>query len=257
MSHYFSLVRISRAGMHRRELRDELRRLAKLGEAYRDHCLMMKLFPGLQARWDSVEQNERERDFVFRLRTASATDPETALHTLSYYVVSQERPRELPDLLRVDCKEYAPKLQAGDRVRFQLRANPSVTQSRGGDASRGGHASMEQSRHKPQRDALALAMFAAREGEERQRALTEAASAWLLQRAGAWGVRVDPGALLTDNYTHHRLHRGSRHITFASIDYTGVAEVADPVLLTKAMLEGVGRKRGFGCGLLLVRRLED
>ncbi len=34
-----------------------------------------------------------------------------------------------------------------------------------------------------------------------------------------------------------------------------MAKVIDPDRLTKALLEGVGHSKGFGCGLLLVRRV--
>ena len=54
MSHFFSLVRLHREVLLRLESRDEIRELTLHREAYRDHCLMLKLFPALRQEWQSM-----------------------------------------------------------------------------------------------------------------------------------------------------------------------------------------------------------
>jgi CRISPR system Cascade subunit CasE len=43
-------------------------------------------------------------------------------------------------------------------------------------------------------------------------------------------------------------------ITLGSVLFEGVLEVADPEALVKALLEGIGRAKAFGCGLLSIAR---
>ena len=70
-------------------------------------------------------------------------------------------------------------------------------------------------------------------------------------------------SVLQKGYCQHALRpgrwreTGERHkaIQFSSLDYQGVAEVVDPEALRKALFEGVGHAKSFGCGLLLVRPL--
>ena len=159
-------------------------------------------------------------------------------------------------------KFYEPALLTGETVRFQLRANPSVARKRPGENPVTG---------KPLRsavdDVLMQAKLAARSERPGDRKssreqlrvqsghMAAAAAAWLTQRAPRWGLQVEPDHLFADAYTQHRLRSKGRNICFSSLDYAGVATVTDPTLLRKALLEGVGRKRAFGCGLLLVRRL--
>src|SRR5690606_18195455 len=94
--------------------------LGRHGEAYRDHALMWRLFPG----------DGMPRDFVFRRISHHGGK-------LAYYVVSSRPPQPEPGLLTVQCKPYAPSLSQGDYVRFDLRANPCVTRKDGpGGSSR-------------------------------------------------------------------------------------------------------------------------
>lgn len=99
--------------------------------------------------------------------------------------------------------------------------------------------------------------------DEFDRLVDQAARAWLLDRLPRWGLTIcergdywsdDPGpALRWDAYYQHRLPRGGGMLQFSSIDYEGEVQVFDPNLLRQALVQGVGRAKAFGCGLLLVR----
>ena len=47
-----------------------------------------------------------------------------------------------------------------------------------------------------------------------------------------------------------RKQGGGKDITLAMAQYDGVLEVLDPDLLRKALINGIGHGKGFGCGLL-------
>ncbi|MGW0252083.1 type I-E CRISPR-associated protein Cas6/Cse3/CasE [Nocardia goodfellowii] len=44
--------------------------------------------------------------------------------------------------------------------------------------------------------------------------------------------------------------RGSRNVTLSRATFEGVLEVTDPDLLRTTLVQGIGRARGYGCGLL-------
>lgn len=264
---FFSLVQVERDVLSRGAHREEWRRLSTKGAAYRDHCLVWKLFANSSGCSSSeADRSAGAREFLFRRRDGEHRDVSTgAPEPLSFYVVSREQPQAVPGLLRFTGgpKRYDPSLQRGDRLRFELRANPSTARKREGvDPATG------QRRLSVHDDVLMHAKRRAKEGRNNEPARTRsefqeqagrmhgAAVEWFTRRAARCGIQVDAEQLFCDGYVQHRLQRAGEQICFSSIDYAGVAQVTDPVLLRSALLEGVGRKRSFGCGLLLVRRLE-
>lgn len=217
MSYYFSKVRFL-AATH---LHDWLRDLARQGEAYRDHALIWKLFPG-----DGLS-----RDFVFRSLSEQRL----------YYVVSRRPPAPQPGLFEVQSKPYQPRLEQGEQLYFDLRANPTISLHTEGRKSQ---------RH----DVLMHAKKHALEGKELVTVLEQAGREWILKRAGGWGLDVAVDSLMQSGYRQHRLRRRGRPIEFSSLDYQGVVRVTDPERLHQALLNGVGHAKSFGCGLLMVRR---
>jgi CRISPR system Cascade subunit CasE len=217
MSRYFSRVRLNASPRQHDWLRD----LARHGEAYRDHALIWKLFPG-----DGLP-----RDFLFR----SLAEEQT------YYVVSARPPVAQPELFDIQCKPYRPQLEAGDWLRFDLRANPTLSVR---DASGKSH------RH----DVLMHAKRDASSERPLAEILDEAGREWIARRAESWGLALRDDALQQDGYRQQRLRRKERIIEYSTLDYQGLARVVDPARLQQALFEGVGHAKGFGCGLLLVRR---
>lgn len=258
---YFSRVRIERAGLDSRALHRILS-----GDAYADHALVWQLFPDNEAA---------RRDFLFRAERDASGWP-------LFFVLSQREPRGVPGLLRVESKPFAPRIEAGDRLGFRLRANPTeATAEPMSDAQLAGYNARRAEKGRVAKPRRARRRFhdvlmAAKrrhplpddvEGESRlvqTEAIDHAAREWLAERLAKAGLRplnsADRSAdghvpaLTWSGYLQHRLvHRG-RRIQFSSVDYEGLVEVLDPAALAGALRDGIGRAKAFGCGLLLVRR---
>ncbi len=221
MTHYFSRVQLVARPRDSELLRD----LSRHGDAYRDHALVWKLFPG----------DGQSRDFIFRSMLDDYSRP-------CYYVVSRRAPQADPALFQVQSKPYRPLLAAGEWVRFDLRANPTVSRRQEGRSSQ---------RHDVLMNAKRLLAAGEDAGEARERAGKE----WLLKRAEAWGLELREESVRQDNYQQHRLRRKGKAIEYSSLDYQGMARVGDGERLRQALLEGVGHGKGFGCGLLLIKRV--
>jgi len=211
------------AGVHKQAW---FRELVRHGEAYRDHAILWKLFPG-----DGVP-----RDFIFRSLAESDT----------YFVVSARAPQSSGGMFEVQTKPYLPQVVEDEWLQFDLKANPTVSIRTAGDPAKA-----RSRRH----DVLMHAKRCAAPGDDVSAAMESAGREWLMSRAPAWGVEIVEDSLRQDGYCQHRLQHKGRRIEFSSLEYQGLARVKDASLLRTALLNGVGRARGFGCGLLLVRRI--
>lgn len=78
------------------------------------------------------------------------------------------------------------------------------------------------------------------------------------ERLGCAMVRDDSKGRLkfqAEGYQWHALPRKGRDAGFSSVDFEGEVEVTDVELFSKALFDGIGPAKGFGCGLILVRRI--
>lgn len=81
---------------------------------------------------------------------------------------------------------------------------------------------------------------------------------WLLDRAASHGFSVSPEGIRADSYRQHRLSKGkgNQPVTFSTVDFNGILTVTEPnVFVEKCLFDGIGPAKGFGCGLMLVRRV--
>ena len=215
------------------------------GNVYSDHQFLWHFFAAPAGT---------ARDFLFR-----RIDPKGNRRQALFYCVS-ERPAVAPHpAWQVESREYAPQVQAGDRLVFDLRVNPTQAHKRDG---------------KSRRDDVVMhakKVIAAEHGVSRWAGVPEDRRPALYDLAGQavrqWlGDRSRPGLtarhgfhalddLRVDAYRQHRMGRsGEAAISLSTVDLTGTLEVVDPAPFTSALLHGVGHAKGFGCGLLLVQR---
>jgi len=93
----------------------------KLGKgSYGMHQLFWELFT-----------EDSKRNFLFReeiAREQLGVRPDTRGEPV-YYVVSATQPDTGHPLFHVDLKTYKPKLEVGDRLHFELRANPVINRN--------------------------------------------------------------------------------------------------------------------------------
>ncbi len=81
---------------------------------------------------------------------------------------------------------------------------------------------------------------------------------WLKERAATNGFSISPNGVRVGGYQQHKLFKGKGNnpITFSTLDFNGILTVTEPdVFVEKCLFEGIGPSKGFGCGLMLVRRV--
>jgi CRISPR system Cascade subunit CasE len=86
---------------------------------------------------------------------------------------------------------------------------------------------------------------------------------WLIDRSQKLGFIIEnasqdikePALEIRQNEVK-RFSHGNEHITFNAVTFEGILRVDDRELLVSSMKKGIGRAKGYGCGLLTVARLK-
>ncbi|PXZ05470.1 type I-E CRISPR-associated protein Cas6/Cse3/CasE [Gilliamella apicola] len=196
---------------------------------YAIHQWLWQLFP-----------NQEKRCFLFR--------EERIGKGYQYYLLSEIAPLTNHELFLVETKPYQPKLTVGMKLIFSLRANPVVFKN--GKRS----------------DVMMNAKYQAKQqglDNEIKIRQNEAAINWLIKQSEFRGFSLSTtdGQQLdctVINYTQEQFIKKSnlKPITYSSVDYQGVLTVTDVDLFLNTIYQGVGKSKGFGCGLFLLKHYQ-
>lgn len=192
-----------------------------------------------------------ERDFLFRRRDGADNSP-------GFYVVSSRKPVALNDAWQVNSREYDPRLSAGQRFAFELRANPVVTHKTG-EKSRRDDVVMH--KKKQLLSARGLQCWSDWPDSDSEKPLLyelvqSACVDWLQRRSERCGfilVNEDENhkSIRADGYAQQRADK--KDIRFSTVDFSGLLEVTDSTAFGSTLFKGIGHAKAFGCGLLLIK----
>jgi len=200
------------------------------GDGYRTHQAVWRLFS---------QSGKEQRDFLYR------RDPRPGPPL--FYTVSSRKPEGTGSPWRIDTKPYSPTLTVGTRLAFTLTANPVVSRR---DENRRQHRHdvvMDLKRSYPEDVRPPMAQLS-----------REAGLSWLEARAERLGFEFNKESVMICGYRQHRLFKGKQKspIRFSTLDIEGILTVTNPEpFVTHALFNGIGPAKGFGCGLMLVRRV--
>jgi CRISPR system Cascade subunit CasE len=231
MSLHFSQITPSagqvRAALHQR-----------MSGPYADHQWLWRWFPAAAGS---------ARDFVFRRHDVQGVP--------GFYVVSSRSPLQQLGDWCARTRNYAPEVDVGERLVFELRANPTVRHGRDGKSKR--HDVVMQAK----REMLAaqgLSRWADWHAGDAKPALYEVVqqhcNAWLSGQGERRGFAINSDSLRVEAYQQHQAG-GDRQLQFTSVDFSGELTVTDATAFVAALGSGIGHAKAFGCGLLLVRRI--
>ena len=191
---------------------------------YNLHRQLWRLFPG-EGKETRRNDEELRQGFLFRIEDNLTGRPARLL------VQSRRAPASASGLMVVGTREIHPQPVAGQRLAFLLTANPVKTIA---DTQRDAKLGKKS-------DKCRVPLIK----EEDQRA-------WLKRKF------VSAGEIEAANALPHApiyFRKGNRGGKLATVTFEGALRVSDPIRLTEVLENGVGPAKGFGCGLLLLRRV--
>ncbi len=253
--HYFSRLRLKGDSA-------DIRALARIAtsDLYREHRMVWQFFPN---------DADAQRDFLYRREEGPGSGG-----VLAYFLVSRRPPTADSGLWSVETKDYAPVLNAGDQFEFSLRANPVVhrKEARSPEAQAAfvtrcaaeGRAVPRDTRSRKRDDVVFVAKQKLKavfgDAWKYEYNATElentAGFAWIEAQGERLGFAVADNEVSASGYQQECFTtRGGQKTEFSRLDFSGKLTVTDPERFQKALLEGIGPAKAFGCGLLLVRRV--
>ncbi len=125
-----------------------------------------------------------------------------------------------------DYTAFIDKLEKGQTWVFRLTANP-----------------VHYGRTKHHDSTVALGHVT----EEQQRT-------WLLDRADGKGFTVEPDSLVVQESRLRQFRRQGRQVTLRMATYDGVLTISDLDVFRRTLCAGIGRARGYGCGLVTLAK---
>ena len=232
------------------------------GDGYQIHKMVWRLF-----RDDQIG----DRDFIYRY------DGMNGLPT--FFTVSKRQPEDNGGIWDIQTKPYEPKFSDGEKLTLKLRVNPVVIdkQERSAEEIEIWRTNRE-SKHYPKKEPTKkrirhdVVMEAKHQihyknlsQEERPlvaEIIQEAGIGWLKdQQAGGGfviGGSIANPHVRVDGYHQHKLFkgRGEKPISFSTLEFNGILTVTESMtFIEKTLFKGIGPAKGFGCGLMMVRRV--
>lgn len=143
-----------------------------------------------------------------------------------------------PDECQWEIKPYDPFLERlcnGQQWRFRLRANP-VHSSACIKAEKTGRGKI-----------FALVTV----NQQKQ---------WLASRSNSNGFTLENGAFDAVHSQWSKFRKGQdtgREVSLYMVSFEGLLTITDISLFRKALIEGIGRAKAYGCGLLTLARVRD
>ena len=190
---------------------------------YDIHRQLWRLFPG-QERETRASGDEARHGFLFRVEDQRTGRPARLL------VQSQRMPASADGVCLLGVREIRPAPTAGRRLAFVLTANPVKTIT---DAERDA---------KPGKQSEKCRVPLIKEEEQRN---------WLARKL------IPAATLVSTNVLPHAplyFRKGKSAGKLVTCTFEGVLRVDEPEQLAHLLENGIGPAKGFGCGLLLVRR---
>ncbi|MCH9276913.1 type I-E CRISPR-associated protein Cas6/Cse3/CasE [Bifidobacterium amazonense] len=213
-----------------------------IASPYRTHAAVESAFPP-----GSVRDSEEGR-ILWRMDTLAQN------HSVWLYVVSPEAPdlthvveqAGWPTQVQWESKDYAPllsRIAVGQHWQFRLRANP-VRKVRA-----------DKARHPKANGDDIIGTIQGHVTAEQQRD-------WLIARAESHGFTLvpddngDPSVTISQRH-RERFNRDGQTVTLVTAVFDGRLTVTDADLFRHTLCHGIGRAKGFGCGLMTVAPIRE
>lgn len=207
--------------------------------AYSHHQRLWQLFPGVS------KDRSTATHFLFQHTPK--------IHPQCFLVLSQEQPTP-HESFQIESKPFLPEIQNGELLQFSLRANPVVTRNKKRNdivADWKYQFKQDWEAKNPEQDFPGFPAL----GHSQAQIVNIECRKWLEKQGAKHGFEIKN--CLAESYHQHGFYKGDQKqgVKISTVDFSGVLKVTDYGAFKKILFGGLGPAKGFGCGLLLIRRI--
>lgn len=214
----------------------EVLRMAIGDHLYNQHQLLWKLFPNVLKGSSS---------FLFYRNEVLNNSSGSVI----FIIVSDIKPVKTAKYWQLTTKDYAPDLKLGDFFEFRVRVNPTIARKVEGKKHSVRHDVIMNRKMENKKIGKVVSM---------DQLIFEEGLNWIQSKALKNGFSIDPNKLLIHSYMQHLMspsnNSNTQKIQLSTLRYDGILKVTDPSLFQSLLFKGIGSAKGFGCGLMLIKR---
>ncbi|CAB1075455.1 CRISPR-associated protein, Cse3 family [Olavius algarvensis Delta 1 endosymbiont] len=214
------------------------------GALKRDRKIYADVYSLHQKIWALVSWNRNQkRDFLYRVEY-------DAYQKIQYiYLLAPNQISSQNKIRFAVSPKYQPQLETGEFLYFKLRANPIIKRKENGKAKEYGI--IMDAKHQFNKNG---------QNYQEQFYLNElihnVGIKWLVRKGDQHGFSVKQFEVKIDNDCEYTVKPpGKQAFTLRTLDFEGRLKIVDTEQFKKALFEGIGSAKAFGCGLMLVRRI--
>lgn len=194
--------------------------------------------------WDMFSDDpEKKRDFLYREEERNGVK--------MFYLVSQNIPLNETDMWAVESKPYDPKIYNGSQLKFSIRANPVVIKPNKQGSLR---------KHSVVMDAKIRCRNGGQKIPPTNELVNSEGLKWLAKMGERHGFTFNPKQVAVVGYNESFFYKPIKNndekkinVKLVTMDFTGLLTVTDEKAFKKALFDGIGPSKSFGCGLLMIK----
>jgi len=220
--------------LHNRCENMDILRMAIGDNLYNHHQLLWTLFPNTQ---------KGEVSFLFHRAEAPIS---SSKNKLQFIIVSQKEPVKPTHFWDIQSKTYTPIVELKDCFEFRIKINPTIAKKIEGKKNSKRHDVVMNRKCENKKINVKEPMndIVYQEGLK-----------WMDGRSEKNGFKlVSPNQTLIHSYAQHVLQTNNKLIRLSTLQVEGLLEVTNKESFKKMLFTGLGPAKGFGCGLMLIKR---
>jgi CRISPR system Cascade subunit CasE len=190
----------------------------------------------------SRSQNQK-RDFLYRV------EYDTYQNIKCIYLLAPNQITSQNGVKVTVSPRYQPDIETNERLYFKLTANPIIKRKENGKAKEYSLIMDAKQRFKIDKQDY-LDQYSLDE------LIYDVGIKWLTRKGEQHGFAVKRFEVIINNDREYNIKPiGRQEYILRTLDFSGMLTVTDPSLFLKALYEGIGSAKGFGCGLMMVKRV--
>ena len=210
----------------------------------KDRKIYQDVYSLHQKIWALVSRNKNQkRDFLYRIGYDAYQNIKHIYLLAPNQISSQE------NIKIAVSPRYQPQIETGEFLFFKLRANPIVKRKENGKAKE--YSIIMDAKHQFNKNGKNY-----QEQFSLDELIHDVGMKWLIRKGEQHGFSVKQFEVRINNDCEYSVKPpGNKVFTLRTLDFEGKLKIVDADRFKKALFQGIGSAKAFGCGLMLVRRI--